>query len=133
MSFILIFQPHLKTLFHTFMSKSTTLFSSKKYKFDLARLCSPAAFYFYLSFITIIIAGVFNLDGTGNTLCLGKIRCDVGEKSFVFLMYAVYILFWTFVLDLMCKNQFTTFSWLLVLLPLVLPMIYVFMLVFMYA
>jgi hypothetical protein len=38
----------------------------------------------------------------------------------VFIIKLIYILFWTWVLNLICKDGHTNISWLLVLLPFIL-------------
>jgi hypothetical protein len=87
--------------------------------FDLRNMCTPATIYFVISIIFLFILGVNNLEDS-DRLCLGDYSCYVGNNTMVFLLNAVYILFWTFVLDLMCKNGYSTLSWFVLLLPFIL-------------
>ena len=87
-----------------------------KTKFDLMHLCTPATIYFVLSLLGLILLGVSNL-GNENTLCIGDYKCDVQSNTVVFVLNAIYILFWTFILDLMCKNGYSSLSWFILLLP----------------
>ena len=47
--------------------------------------------------------GLQNLSTDDNSLCVGNYECSVGNKLLVFILNGIYILFWTFILDLMCK------------------------------
>ena len=84
--------------------------------FDLRKLCTPASLYFVISLVFLIILGVNNLEDS-DRLCLGDYSCYVGNNTMVFLLNAIYILFWTFILDLMCKNGYSGLSWFVLLLP----------------
>jgi hypothetical protein len=90
--------------------------------FDLRKMCTPATLYFVISLLFLIILGVSNLDDT-ERLCLGDYSCYVGNNTTIFLLNAVYILFWTFILDLMCKNGYSSLSWFILLLPFILSFV----------
>jgi hypothetical protein len=92
-------------------------------QFDLANMCTPATVYFVISFIGLILLGVGNL-GNNDKLCIGSYTCNVGNNTVIFVLNAVYILFWTFLLDLMCKNGYSSISWLVLLLPFILAFIF---------
>lgn len=85
-------------------------------KFDLMKLCTPATIYFVISLIGLILVGVGNLGET-NELCIGEYKCNVGDNTLIFVLNAIYILFWTFILDLMCKTGYGALSWIVLLLP----------------
>ena len=91
--------------------------------FDLMAMCTPATIYFVISLIALIILGVSNL-GNNDRLCIGSYDCNVGNNTIVFTLNAIYILFWTFLLDLMCKNGYTAISWFVLLLPFLLSFIF---------
>jgi hypothetical protein len=55
--------------------------------------------------------------GNTNLYCLGDYSCNVTNKYIIFIIKFLYILFWTWVLDLLCINGFELVSWFLVLLP----------------
>jgi hypothetical protein len=55
--------------------------------------------------------------GNTNLYCLGDYSCNVTNKYIIFIIKFLYILFWTWVLDLLCINGFEIVSWFLVLLP----------------
>ena len=92
-------------------------------KFDLTHLCTPATIYFVISLIGLILLGIGNI-GNDERLCIGDYSCNVGNNTIIFVLNAVYILFWTFVLDLMCKNGYGSISWFVLLLPFILAFMF---------
>jgi len=104
------------------MAKLKTV-SSTATPFDLRKMCTPATLYFSISLILLIIMGVQNLEDS-ERLCLGDYSCYVGNNSLIFILNAIYILFWTFLLDLMCKNGYSTLSWFILLLPFILTFLF---------
>ena len=84
--------------------------------FDLRNMCTPATIYFVISLIGLILVGVNNLDNS-DRVCIGDYNCYVGNNTTIFIINAIYILFWTFVLDLMCKAGYSSLSWFILLLP----------------
>ncbi len=86
---------------------------------SLAQLCTPAYIYFILSVLMIIITAFQNMGNNGR-YTLGMFSCLVPSCILVFALKIVYILFWTWVLNLMCKDGHTEIAWLLLLLPFVL-------------
>jgi hypothetical protein len=82
----------------------------------LKELCTPAMIYFVISMITLVMVLLQNL-GNRNSYHVGSFSCRVPNTAVVFIVKLVYILFWTWVLNLICKDGHTGISWLLVLLP----------------
>ncbi len=76
----------------------------------------PALIYFVLSIVTLILVLLQNL-GNNNSYHIGNFSCRVPNTSLVFIVKLIYILFWTYVLNLICKDGHIGISWLLVLLP----------------
>lgn len=85
----------------------------------MPNLCKPSYVYLLLSTFTIVILYLQNLDNT-TIYCVGSHECDVPNTTFIFLINIVYVLFWTWVLNLICKEGFTGLSWFLVLGPYIL-------------
>ena len=84
-------------------------------------LCSPAQFYIVISVILgglMLVQNLFNGDVT--ELCVGSYTCDISHIAIFFIVKTLYILFWTWVLNLLCKKGLKTLSWFLVLVPFVL-------------
>lgn len=101
-----------------------------KYSFDVKKLCSPSMIYFMISAFALALLGIQNLNGDNNTLCIGSYKCSIASKTMVLALNAVYILFWTFVLDLFCKAGYKDLSWFIVLIPIVLIFVFFGMIMF---
>jgi hypothetical protein len=86
---------------------------------SVKQLCTPAYIYFLLSVIGIIIAIIQNVGNSG-VYCLGSMRVPVPSTIMVFVVKIIGILFWTWILNLMCKDGHKEIAWFLVLLPFVL-------------
>ena len=86
---------------------------------SVKQLCTPAYIYLLLSVIGIIIAIVQNVGNRG-VYCLGSMSVPVPSTIMVFVVKIIGILFWTWILNLMCKDGHKEIAWFLVLLPFVL-------------
>ena len=85
----------------------------------LKDLCSPALFYFVLSIIMLIVSG-FNNIGNRNVYTMGGMSSRVYSTLLVFIVKFICILFWTWILNLICKSGHTGIAWFLVLIPFIL-------------
>lgn len=83
---------------------------------SLKSLCTPAALYFIISMFGLLIVIFQNLGNT-NSYHVGNFSCRVPSTMLVFIVKFIYIAFWTYVLNLICKDGHVGLSWLLVLLP----------------
>jgi hypothetical protein len=79
-------------------------------------LCTPAALYFVISMIALALVFFQNLGNT-NSYHVGAFSCRVPNTAAIFVAKLLYILFWTYVLNLICRDGHMGLSWLLVLLP----------------
>ena len=70
---------------------------------DIKKLCTPA--YVYLVISAIAMIGLI-LQNAGNVdkYCVGSFECGVPNTAMVFVGKALYIAFWTFVLNSLCKG-----------------------------
>lgn len=85
---------------------------------DLKKLCSPAQLYLWISGLAIAIMLLQNLTRDENEYCLGMYSCRMKmNKYLVFAGKIIYVLFWTIVLNSLCKTGYEKLSWFLVLLP----------------
>jgi hypothetical protein len=82
----------------------------------LSQLCTPSYIYFILSVVALVISGIQNM-GNRRKYNLGMFSCNVPSCIFIFAIKIFYILFWTWILNLMCKDGHTEVAWFLVLLP----------------
>ena len=83
---------------------------------SVRRLCSPAYVYLVLSVISIVVL-MFQNAGNTSTFCIGSYDCPVSSTGLVFAGQVLYVAFWTFVLNAICKAGYKNFSWFLVLVP----------------
>ena len=67
--------------------------------FSISRLCSPASLYFWVAVISLVIAFLGNRNVSSSLVSL------------------VFIVFWTWCLNMLCSKGYKTVSWVLVLLP----------------
>lgn len=87
-----------------------------KFADTIRGLCTPAYVYLMISVLAIIVM-MFQNAGNTNTYCIGMYECEVDNTYTMFLGKGVYVLFWTFVLNSICKAGYKEISWFLVLLP----------------
>lgn len=92
----------------------------------LSQLCTPSLVYFVISVIGIVMA-IFQNIGNDNKYCLGSFACHVPSTIAVFVVKILYVLFWTWVLNLMCNDGHVNIAWFLVLLPFFLLFIIVYL------
>jgi hypothetical protein len=76
----------------------------------------PSYVYFILSVIGLAFSVIQNIGNT-NKYTLGLFTCKVPSCLDIFIIKIVYILFWTWVLNLICKNGHTGIAWFLLFLP----------------
>ena len=85
----------------------------------LRNLCTPSYIYLVVSVIALVVMMYQNM-GNVDKYCLGSYSCNVSSTAMIFIIKAVYILFWTWVLNLICKAGATGVAWFVLLLPLIL-------------
>jgi len=90
-----------------------------KYVKDFRNLCTPASVYLAINVVIFVVIAVQNFGNT-KQYCVGQYKCNVPNTFVMFLFKAVYILFWTFLLNAVCKAGYREVSWFLVLLPIIL-------------
>jgi hypothetical protein len=86
------------------------------------KLCGPSYLYLVVSMIFIVLASFQNM-GNHSTYCLGNQECNVTSTTFIFAIKLIYILFWTWILNLMCSTGATNVAWFVVLFPFILMFI----------
>ena len=86
---------------------------------SIRNLCTPAYLYLVISTLGIISMMIQNAGNT-NSYCVGNFECNVPNTHLVFLGKAVYIAFWTFILNSLCKAGYKKVSWFFVLIPFIL-------------
>jgi hypothetical protein len=86
-------------------------------------LCDPAFYYLLISMIIIIWTAFQNI-GQGHYYCVGTQVCPNTNVYTIFIIKIIYVLVWTWILNLLCKNELTVISWVLVLIPIILMLLF---------
>jgi hypothetical protein len=92
----------------------------------ILNLCRPALLYFIISLLALVIL-IFQNIGSRNVYCIGSLSCQVPSVINIFVLKILYITFWTWILNFICKSGFVEVAWFLVLLPFILlflPILY---------
>ena len=85
----------------------------------LKELCTPAFIYFTISMIAIVLSVLQNL-GSNRVYRFGSFATSVPSTVLIFLLKIAYVLFWTWILNLICKDGHKGIAWFLVLIPFIL-------------
>lgn len=93
----------------------------------LKNMCTPAYVYLVVSTIALIVM-VFQNFGNNDIYCIGSYKCNVSSVFMIFLLKVLYILFWTWVLNVICRGGAPGLAWFFVLMPYVLMFIFIGML-----
>ena len=86
---------------------------------DFRHLCKPAMMYLAIS-VVVLVAIAYQNMGLSNMYCMGSFSCYVPSTAAVIFSEGIYILFWTWILHLMCRTGYASISWFLVVFPLLL-------------
>ena len=85
-------------------------------------LCTPAYVYLVMSVISLVMLMIQNAGNT-TEFCVGNFVRDVSSTGLVLIVHGLYIMFWMFVLNSICKAGYKNLSWFILLLPFVLGFI----------
>ena len=85
----------------------------------LRNLCTPSYVYLVVSAIALV-AMMYQNMGNINTYCIGSYTCNVSSTALIFVIKAIYILFWTWILNLICRSGHSGVAWFILLLPVIL-------------
>jgi len=92
------------------------------------KLCNPAKLYFLISMVAYVII-LFQNVFTPNRLSLGPYSCAHNNCPLILILQLLYIAFWTWILNMICKIN-TSISWFILLLPFILYFIILLALIF---
>ena len=88
----------------------------------LKDLCTPSYVYLVISVTALVMMTIQNY-GNASKYCLGSYTCEVTNTTVVFVIKLLYVLFWTWLLNVICRGGATNFAWFLVLFPFILMFI----------
>ena len=83
-------------------------------------VCTPAIVYLVISILAVLLISTQNVSNGTDYYCVGNYECNTSMKYTIFIIKILYILFWTFVLNCICKAGYKGISWVLVLFPFIL-------------
>lgn len=84
----------------------------------MLNLCPPAFLYLLISFIALIIILVQNIYNPNSySYCIGNFTCDAPVFYMIYLVKVLYIIFWTWLLNIVCLKGGDAISWFLVIFP----------------
>ena len=88
------------------------------------KLCEPAMLYLIVSVMGILVMLVQNRSS--DNFCVGSYQCNKVNKTTVFIFQVLYIAFWTWFLNMLCRNGYVNISWIIVLFPFLVELITLF-------
>lgn len=86
---------------------------------NISQLCTPAYLYFIISIITLFLMVLQNIGNKGR-YSIGIYSCSMPSILIMFIFKIIYILFWTYILNLICRDKNTKLAWFIFLLPYIL-------------
>lgn len=92
--------------------------SIKSLQKTVKQLCTPAFIYLVMSAISFLILASQNIADSSR-FCLGKLSCQIPHVSLVFLIKILYIAFWTWIINTLCKSGYKTLAWVVLFLPVI--------------
>ena len=85
----------------------------------LESLCTPAQLYLGMSVLAVLTQCYQNI-GNPNVFSCGLMKAQSPINNAFYISFEIlYVLGWTYLLNILCKKGHTKISWLLILLPLV--------------
>jgi hypothetical protein len=83
----------------------------------LKDLCTPAIVYLVISLFSMLMM-LYNNYNNIDVYCLGDFSCKLHVSMYsIFMVKLLVILFWTWILNIICHNVSPYIAWFLVLLP----------------
>jgi hypothetical protein len=80
-------------------------------------LCTPAQLYLGMSVLAVLTQCYQNV-GNPNMFACGLMKASTPINNIFYIAFEVlYVLGWTYLLNILCKKGYNQLSWLLVLLP----------------
>ena len=83
-----------------------------------ADYCTPARLYLGIQLVSLVIVIIQNLvNPNSNELCIGVYKCTFLHKGLLLLFNVIYMLFWTWFLNFLCKKGLKKLAWFILLIP----------------
>jgi hypothetical protein len=82
-------------------------------------LCTPAQLYLGMSILAVLTQCYQNI-GTPHVFTCGLMKASTPiNNAFYITLEILYVLGWSYLLNVLCKKGYSNISWLLILLPLI--------------
>lgn len=91
------------------------------------KLCNPSKYYLIISLLILMIIA-FHEQYNFSIICIND-NCNKKNTKWIIPIKILYILFWTFILNVLCMYGYESISWILLLFPYVLFFIFYLMVV----
>ena len=92
----------------------------KKMRGGSKLLCTPALVYLVLSTLSFLGRVSQNSTNKPNKLTVGNVESEIRCNNIgVFITQIIYILGFTFLLNMLCKNGYKTLAWVILFFPLI--------------
>ena len=89
-----------------------------KFPKTFADYCTPAKVYLGISLVSVIVVIIQNLlNPNHNELCIGVHKCTMSHKVVVLVFKIIYMLFWAWLLNFLCKKGLTKLAWFILVIP----------------
>ena len=85
----------------------------------LTNLCAPSRAYLVVS-LALLAAMYYQNMNNVNVYCLGTYECHVSNVTTIFIIKLLYVLFWTWILNLICESVSPNIAWFILLVPILL-------------
>mgnify|MGYP001233976078 CR=1 FL=1 len=83
-----------------------------------ANYCTPSRIYLGISIIAVIVVLLQNFTNPDqNQLCIGVYKCTMPYKALVLFFNIVYMLFWTWLLNFLCRKGLRSLAWGILIIP----------------
>lgn len=83
-----------------------------------ANYCTPARIYLGISVVALILIIIQNFANPDKSqLCVGAHKCTMPYKGLVLFFKVVYMLFWTWLLNFLCRKGLRSLAWVILMIP----------------
>ena len=81
-------------------------------------LCLPSKIYLVISIIFLIVSYYHDLKtNDSEKVCLGNVKCAVKNKPAYYAFNVLFILLWSWLLNLLCRYGWMKTAWFILLFP----------------
>lgn len=82
----------------------------------LTSICAPAYVYLIISLLGFILIAIYSRYNPSLS-CAGSFMSDDSNDTMSYIIKILYVVFWGWVLNVLCEQGYSTVSWILVFLP----------------